>query len=184
MFQFLFKYPRHVFEGPVRFARPVAEVGAPFGGVGGGCRARMADTFAIAGAAPKLRSWRAGIIWLLQAALATLVLILLWQPAITVAQLKPQQNIIALLVDDSRSMSLANGGATRAGAGRESFARRRAREVAREISNADLYSVDSHLTRVSSLKELQPSAPATHIGDSRNNLRRRLPTCPLARLCC
>jgi hypothetical protein len=34
--------------------------------------------------------------------LAALVLVLLWQPAITVAELKPQQNIIAVLVDDSQ----------------------------------------------------------------------------------
>ena len=29
-----------------------------------------------------------------------------------------------------------------------------------------LYRLDSHLTQISDLKELQPSAPATHIGDS------------------
>ncbi len=39
----------------------------------------------------------------LQTLLAAFLLVLLWQPAITVAELKPQQNIIAVLVDSSRS---------------------------------------------------------------------------------
>ena len=64
-------------------------------------------------ATPVIRSWRAGVLWLLQTALAALLLILLWQPAMLVAELKPQQNIIAVLVDDSRSMGLTEDGATR-----------------------------------------------------------------------
>ena len=49
----------------------------------------------------------------MQTLLAAVVLVLLWQPAITVAELKPQQNIIAVLVDDSRSMAISEDGATR-----------------------------------------------------------------------
>ncbi len=45
--------------------------------------------------------------------MAAIVLVLLWQPAITVAELKPQQNIIAVLVDDSRSMGMSEDGSTR-----------------------------------------------------------------------
>ena len=62
---------------------------------------------------PIMRSWRAWVVWGLQSLLAALVLVLLWQPAITVAELKPQQNIIAVLVDDSRSMGIAEDGSTR-----------------------------------------------------------------------
>ena len=53
------------------------------------------------------------MIWGLQTLLAALLLVLLWQPAITVAELKPQQNIIAVLVDDSRSMAITEDGSTR-----------------------------------------------------------------------
>ena len=60
-----------------------------------------------------LQGWRAWIIWGLQALMAAIVLVLLWQPAITVAELKPQQNIIAVLVDDSRSMGISEDGSTR-----------------------------------------------------------------------
>ena len=61
-------------------------------------------------AAPKLRSWRAWVVWGMQSALVALVLLLLWQPAMTVAALRSQQNIIAVVVDDSRSMAIADSG--------------------------------------------------------------------------
>ena len=38
---------------------------------------------------------------------------MLWHPAISVATLKPQQNIVAVVVDDSRSMSISEDGKTR-----------------------------------------------------------------------
>src|SRR5215475_11265520 len=53
-------------------------------------------------------------IWMLEAALIALVLFLLWHPALSVATLKAQQNVVAVLVDDSRSMSIAESGGTRA----------------------------------------------------------------------
>ena len=114
MFQFLFKYPAAIFSKGhfvLLGAWPRWSlwllVLAAVAGLGWVMRSRLAK------AAPGLRNWRAGIIWLLQSALAALMLLLLWQPAITIAELKPQQNIIAVLVDDSRSMAIADNGATR-----------------------------------------------------------------------
>jgi hypothetical protein len=49
--------------------------------------------------------------------MVALLLLLLWEPAITVAELKSQQNIIAVLVDDSRSMAIADAGGWEDGAG-------------------------------------------------------------------
>lgn len=57
-------------------------------------------------AVPKLRSWRAWAIWGVQSSLLALILLLLWQPAVKVAELSSQQNIVAVVVDDSRSMGL------------------------------------------------------------------------------
>ena len=53
--------------------------------------------------------------WLLQTVLASLLLLMLWHPALSVATLRPQQNIVAVVVDDSASMAQADeaGGATR-----------------------------------------------------------------------
>src|ERR1700733_13855480 len=111
MFRFFFKYPFAVFSKG-RFVLlgtwpwwllPVLIVLAA-AGVGWLIRSRMAT------ADPKLRGWRAGVIWGLQSALVALLLVLLWEPAITVAELSSQQNIIAVLVDDSRSMATADSG--------------------------------------------------------------------------
>jgi uncharacterized membrane protein len=62
-------------------------------------------------AAPRIRNWRVWLIWGLEAAMVALLLTLLWEPAITVAELKSQQNIIAVLVDDSLSMGIGDAGA-------------------------------------------------------------------------
>jgi uncharacterized membrane protein len=62
-------------------------------------------------AAPRIKNWRVWVIWAVEAAMVTLLLLLLWEPAITVAELKSQQNIIAVLVDDSLSMGIADSGA-------------------------------------------------------------------------
>ena len=67
----------------------------------------------LSGTVSHIKNWRAGVVWALQSLLAAVVLVLLWQPAITVAELKPQQNIIAVVVDDSRSMSIADDGTPR-----------------------------------------------------------------------
>ena len=110
MFRF-FKYPiPGVYEGPARPAGDVAGVVA----AGVDCCWRwgvgVVDTVADGEADPKLRGWRAGVVWGLQSALVALLLVLLWEPAITVAELASQQNIIAVLVDDSRSMAIADSG--------------------------------------------------------------------------
>ena len=66
-----------------------------------------------------LRQWnngkraRALVLWGLQSTMIALVLLLLWQPGISIATLKPQQNIVAVLLDDSRSMALTEDGLTR-----------------------------------------------------------------------
>jgi len=45
-----------------------------------------------------------------QTAMIAIVLFMLWHPAISVARLRPQQNVIAVLVDNSRSMGLVDTG--------------------------------------------------------------------------
>src|ERR1700721_3748754 len=109
MFQFLFKYPTPVFaKGRFLFLAewpawllPV-KVGAAVPGLVLLIRSRLR------GALPELRSWRGRMICALQSAFVSLVLFLLWQPAIIVAELSSQQNIIAVVVDDSRSMAIAD----------------------------------------------------------------------------
>ena len=52
-------------------------------------------------------------IWLMQTLLVSLLLLVLWHPALSVATLRPQQNIVAVVVDDSKSMGFQEGGGTR-----------------------------------------------------------------------
>jgi uncharacterized membrane protein len=52
-------------------------------------------------------------IWLLESCLMALILFLLWHPALSVATLRPQQNVVAVLLDDSRSMSIKDASGTR-----------------------------------------------------------------------
>ena len=114
MFQFFFKYPRLVFsrgEFVLLSGWPkwllVLLLLMTTGALAGLIRTRLPQ------AAPSVRNWRAGVIWLLQSCLAALLLILLWQPALVVAQLERQKNVIAVLIDDSRSMATTEEGATR-----------------------------------------------------------------------
>ena len=111
MFQFFFKYPFSVFyEGPLRPIGDVAVVVAAGVDCGCGGGPGVADPVADECGRPKLRGWRAGLIWGLQSGLVAMLLVLLWEPAMTVAELSSQQNIIAVLVDDSRSMAIADSG--------------------------------------------------------------------------
>src|SRR6516165_8238692 len=58
------------------------------------------------------------VIWLLETCLIALILFLLWHPALSIATLRPQQNVVAVLVDDSRSMSISDASGSRSAAAR------------------------------------------------------------------
>ena len=115
------------------------------------------------------RRLRAAGIWLLQSLLAAVVLLLLWQPAITIAELKPQQDIIIFLVDDSRSMTLAENGTTREAQAIDALRAGVLAGVEKRFQTR-LYGFDSQLTRIADLKELHATARATRIGDSLEQL--------------
>src|SRR3984885_10852105 len=124
-------------------------------------------------AAAKISKWRAGAVWLLQSLLIATVLVLLWQPAITVAELAPQQNVIAAGLDDSRSMGIADSGSD------GKLTREAAAEKALEDGvlaglqkkfQVRLYRLDSRVARAAALTEIQPTAPATHINDGLRQL--------------
>jgi uncharacterized membrane protein len=170
MFQFLFKYPSPVFSkgefvllgGWPKWILACLLLAA-IAGLGLLIRSRLPR------AAPSLRSWRAGVIWLLQSFLVAVLLILLWRPAMIVAELKPQQNIVAVVVDDSRSMALSEGRATRQAQAVKALQNGVLASLRKNFQTR-LYRLDSHVSRISSLEELKPQAPATRIGDSLRQL--------------
>jgi uncharacterized membrane protein len=165
MFEFLFKYPRAVFSKGsfvLLGAWPkwvlVILLLAAAAGLAWLIRSRLPQ------AAPSMRRWKAGVIWLLQTALAAMLLLLLWQPAILVAELKPQQNIIAVVVDDSRSMAIAEDGVTRESQAVNALRGGVLDELQKRFQ-IRLYRIDGQLARISKLDDLNPSAPATRIGE-------------------
>jgi len=172
MFEFLFKYPRAVFsKGDLVLlgAWPrwvlVLFVVAAAAGLAWLIRSKVLR------ASPQFRNWKAESSGCLQFAMAALVLLLLWQPAVMVAELRPQQNIIAVLVDDSRSMSIADGGATRAQQAAKALEGGVLDEVQKKFQ-IRLYRADGHLSRISKLDELKTSPPAsaTRLGDDLKQL--------------
>jgi uncharacterized membrane protein len=179
MFQFFFKYPRSVYtrgQFALLGAWPkwmlVLLIVAAAAGLAWLIRSRMSQ------AAPVMRSWRAWIIWGLQTLLAATILLLLWQPAITVAELKPQQNIIAVLVDDSRSMAISEDGFTRQAQAVKALQNGVLDSLNRQFQTR-LYRVDDVPARIDSLKDLQPNAPSTRIGDSLKQLSEETSDLPI-----
>jgi uncharacterized membrane protein len=118
---------------------------------------------------PALRSWRMGVLWLLQTAMAALLLTLLWQPSLMVAELKPQQNIIAVVVDDSRSMGITENGSTRQAQAVKALEGGVLTDLQKRFQTR-LYRMDSKLNHVNGLDELHAAAPVTRIGDSLKQL--------------
>ena len=107
MFQFLFKYPASVFsKGQFVFL-----ASWPAWALGLGI---LAIALGLAWHVRQRRGFLKGVqpvaIWLLETLLASLILFLLWHPAISIATLRPQQNIVSVLIDDSRSMGIREDG--------------------------------------------------------------------------
>jgi uncharacterized membrane protein len=179
MFEFFLKYPHSVYargQFALLGAWPkwilVLLVVAAAAGLAGLIRSRLSQ------AAPVMRSWRAWVIWGLQTLLAALILVLLWQPAITIAELKPQQNIIAVLVDDSRSMAISEDGSTRQAQAVKALQNGVLDSLNRSFQTR-LYRIDDVPARIDSLRDLQPDAPSTRIGDSLRQLSEETSDLPI-----
>ena len=170
MFQFLFRYPSPVFtkghllllSGWPSWLLPVLIV--VFAGTFALLlRSRMRE------ASPKLRSWRGWALLGLRSLLVALLLLLLWQPAMTVAELNSEQNIIAVVVDDSRSMAIAD----HAGATREADALGALEggllSGLHKRFQTRVYRL-SELTHATNPKDIKPTAPATHISEGLRQL--------------
>ncbi len=172
MFEFFFKYPSPVFTKgrfvllsawPAWLLPVLIVVFA--GGLALLVRWRLRD------AAPNMRSWRAWAVWGTQSAFVALVLLLLWQPAMSVSALSSQQNIIAVVVDDSRSMAIADsGGKTREAAALAALQDGGVLSGLQKRFQTRIYRLGSGVTRVDGLNGIAPTEPATHIGDGLKQL--------------
>ncbi len=179
MFEFLFKYPRSAYS-----RGQIALLGAWPAWVLVLLIVAAAATLAwltwsrLKDAAPNMRGWRAWVICGMQSLLAAMILVLLWQPALTVAELKPQQNIIAVLVDDSRSMGMTEDGSTRQAQAVKALQNGVLASLNKTFQTR-LYRLDDRAGRIDDVKELQPTAASTRIGDSLKGLSEETSDLPI-----
>src|SRR5271165_1524090 len=174
MFQFFFKYPMPVFSKG-KFVLLGAWPGWVLLLLIVACTAGLAVLIwsRLPEAAANISRWRAGTVWLLQSLLIATVLVLLWQPAITVAELAPQQNVIAVVLDDSRSMAIADSGSD-GKLSREAAAQKALEDGVlaglQKKFQTRLYRLDNRVAQAAALRDIQPAAPATHINDGLRQL--------------
>ena len=104
-------------------------------------------------------------IWAFQAASVALILFLLWQPAISINSLRNQQNVVAVLLDTSRSMALAEDGVSRFDAVRTALSNGVLGELEKKF-RVRLYSFSGDLNRIESLDAAPPPGNSTHVGEA------------------
>lgn len=181
VFQLLFKYRPAVFaEGELAF------------GVAGPMAAVLVIA-AIALAAALLTYSRVGatstpidriVLGSLRGAALLLVVACLFRPMLLISSPVPQRNFVGVLVDDSRSMRIADGGkATRADIVRGALAPDSALIAAlRERFQVRLFRFGSSLERIESVASLGFDAVETRLGDAIAGVRQELDAVPLSGL--
>lgn len=166
MFEWLFKYPSDVYrEAEFTFATALGPVWWML--IGTVAVALLAASLLrLARLGGRLGRWpvpRRLVILGFQGATIGVILALLAQPTLVVRQLKPGANTVALLIDDSQSMSLDAGG----GESRLALARRlAARDIAPAVgerSGVALFRFAAGARRIESLDALTADGPRTRL---------------------
>lgn len=178
MFEFLFKYPPAVFSQG-RFVLlgswPVWILPAAAAAFAGLCGYLIW----------RRRGGRLGLksaaVWSLQCALAALLLLLLWQPAMSVSTLKTQQNVVAVVVDDSRSMALDEGGQCRKDQALAVLNSRAFNDL-RSKYQVRLYRLGDNAARIGSAEQLSAALPSSRLGDSLKQVVAEAATLPIGAL--
>ena len=180
MFQFLFKYPGPVFtKGRLVLLSAWPPWLLPVLMVAGAAGLALLVRWRLRHSEAKLRGLRVGAIWATQSALLALLLLLLWQPAVIVAELGSHQNIIAVVVDDSRSMGIADSdGKTREAA---AIAALDGGVLAglRQRFQTRIYRLGREITPVESPDDVAPGDVATHLDQSLEQLARETEDLPV-----
>ncbi len=162
MFELLFKYPASIFhKGQFVFLTPwplwllaiaiVAAAGMLFWHV-------HRNHGMLSGLRPM-------VIWVLETCMVALILFLLWHPALSVATLRPQQNVVAVLVDDSRSMSIADSSGTRETAAKSVLDSGLLKALG-ERFQVRVYKFGKEPERIQKTDQLSAAAPASRISDT------------------
>jgi uncharacterized membrane protein len=175
MFEFLFKYPAATFsKGEFVFLAPwpVWILAAAVVGAGALLFAHVRRNRG------HLTGFRPAVVWSLETALLALLLLMLWHPALSVATLKPQQNIVAVLVDNSRSMSVEENGSSRLTQASNTLGSGLLTDLGKKFQ-VRLYRFGAEAARAQKTDNLTADLPATRIADSIKQVIAESATLPL-----
>lgn len=111
------------------------------------------------------RRWRLLVLGAVQWSVLGLLMFLAWKPGLYVSTLKPGQNIIAVLVDDSQSMAIEDAGSRRIDRARALLENGLLEALAANYQTR-LYRVGTGLEPVDRPAELQAQQPATRLSDA------------------
>jgi len=117
-------------------------------------------------------------VWLLQTCMVALILFLLWHPALSVATLRPQQNVVAVLVDDSKSMAIKDASGTREAAAKAVLNGGLLKSL-NEKFQVRLYKFGKEAERIQQPGDVNASQPASRIGDTLEQVMAEASSLPL-----
>lgn len=101
----------------------------------------------------------------LQTAMVTLVLVLLWQPALSSDTLRAEDNIVALLLDTSASMAYGEAGESRLQQAVAALNDGVLEDLSATLETR-LYAFSKDSITIDSLEQVPPPGAATHLGDA------------------
>lgn len=179
MFEFLFKYPPAVFSKGTFVllgSWPRWVLGAGLLVAAG----LLAGTFwrRRARLTPSMQGSRAVVLWALQSAMVALLLVLLWEPALSVTALRPQQNVIAVITDASRSMAVVDGSQSRQQEAIKLLDSGLLKDL-RSRFQVRLYQLGAGVERIQNADELRSNQNATQIGKGLRQIADEAATLPI-----
>lgn len=184
MFELLFKYPAVTFtKGEFVFGRAwplwiLASLVAVTALYVAAVAFRARSRWVTKEEGSKAKWLRPAVLSLLNWAVLAIALIMLWQPALSVSTLAERQNVVAVVVDASRSMALPGQGT-----GRLTQARRLLDSSLLDALKARypvrLYTAGASAKRVDATSSIQPIEPVTRLGASLADVAAESATLPI-----
>ena len=178
VFQFLFKYPS------VAYSRGRLTLASDWPGW------TLVAAIVVVAAAVSLYLWRRKpelsartrlVVGCCQSLTLAILLLLLWRPSLVVSTLVPQQNVLAVVLDDSTSMARTERGGRRLDQVQQMFGDSGALlSQLREKFQVRLYKFSKQAQRISSATELGATGQATRLEDSLAQAYAELRHLPLA----
>ncbi len=117
-------------------------------------------------------------LWTLQSAMLALLLLLLWQPALSITALLPQQNVIAVVLDDSRSMLLEEHGRSRLDAAKKTLRDNLLPKLSKRFQ-IRLYRLGAAVERTADASKLNAQETSSQIGRGLKQLASEAGTLPI-----